>query len=176
MMVTNNVDDGAQHNDDGAQQHGIGVQQYDAGGVALLLDAASHDTTINLLKDHLRRTAPIRYTGRLHDSNRLARIQPLYISFVLAHLPYLHDTYGYRMTPGKTVPGVKACIFGPFRDIWLPHALRELRAESLGVPVDKVDTTAYLVKRNQRLNNNAPCMQAIIGWEFTPDDAGVART
>ena len=105
------------------------------------------------------------------DANRLARIQPLYISFVLVHLAYLRDTYGYRMTPGKTVPGVKACIFAPFRDTWLPRALRELRAELSGVPVDKVDATAYLLKRNQRLNKNAPCMQAIVGWEWTTDDA-----
>ena len=138
----------------------------------LLQDCAGSDrVTIMLLKAFLRRVGRIRYTGRSRDANRLARIQPLYISFVLAHLAYLRDTYGYRMTPGKTVPGVKACIFAPFRDTWLPRALRELRAELSGVPVDKVDATAYLLKRNQRLNKNAPCMQAIVGWEWTTDDA-----
>ena len=144
--------------------HGAHTEGAPDDGAALLLDAASHRATINLLKDHLR-TAPIRYTGHNRDANRLAHIQPLYVSFVLAHLPYLYDTYGYRMTPGKAVPGVKARVFAPFRDTWLPRALRELRAASSGVPVDQVDATAYLVKRNQQLNSDAPCVQAIVGWE-----------
>ena len=67
--------------------HGAHTEGAPDDGAALLLDAASHRATINLLKDHLR-TAPIRYTGHNRDANRLAHIQPLYVrpSFVLAHL------------------------------------------------------------------------------------------
>ena len=121
------------------------------------------------VKAHLRRAGRIRYTGRTHDANKLVHIMPLYTAFVCEHVDYFREMYGYEQR--RATPGQKGRIFAPFRDTWLPRALRELRAELSGVPVDKVDATAYLLKRNQRLNKNAPCMQAIVGWEWTTDDA-----
>ena len=59
------MQDAVQEHDDAVPEHD---ELYDE-GVALLLDAASHGATINLLVDHLRRTAPIRYTGRSRDAN-----------------------------------------------------------------------------------------------------------
>ena len=94
----------------------------------LLKDCAGADrATIILLKAHLRRAGRIRYTGRTHDANKLVHIMPLYTAFVCEHVDYFREMYGYKLR--KNTPGQKAHIFGPFRDKWLPQALRELRAD-----------------------------------------------
>ena len=86
-------------------------------------------------------------------------------SFVLAHLEFLRDTFGYKLRATK--PGQKARIFAPFRDVWLPRALRRLHAERRGVSIKSVPRTRYLYKCNQTLKKtHAPCMNAIVGWEL----------
>ena len=120
------------------------------GGTMLLKDCAGADrATILLLKAFLRRAGSLRYTGRVRDANKLVHILPLYTAFVLAHVEYMREMYGYELR--RATPGQKARIFAPFRDSWLPQALRELRAEANKVAVDQIEPTAYLYKKNQRL-------------------------
>ena len=110
----------------------------------LLKDCAGADrATIILLKADLRRAGRIRYTGRTHDANKLVHIMPLYTAFVCGHVDYFREMYGYELR--KNTPGQKAHIFGPFRDKWLPQALRELRAEENKVKVDDVEETTFLM-------------------------------
>jgi hypothetical protein len=126
----------------------------------LLKDCAGADrATIILLKADLRRAGRIRYTGRTHDANKLVHIMPLYTAFVCGHVDYFREMYGYELR--RDTPGQKAHIFGPFRDKWLPQALRELRAEENKVKVDDVE-------ENQRLRKNVPCIQGVVGWEWAP--------
>ena len=121
---------------------------------------------IALLKAHLRKEAKIHYTGRKTDANKLAHIKPLYVSFVLAHLDFFKDTYKYTLDHKRTEPGQKSKIFKPFRDVGLPVALRQLRAEADHVSVEQVEPTEYLYKRNQVLKNtNEPCILGVVGWE-----------
>ena len=104
--------------------------------------------TIILLKRHLRSVKgtpdELVYTGKTTDANSLARLMPVFISFVLANLEYFREAHGYALRRNRTIPGQKAHIFAPFRDAWFPHALREIRAEDLGVPLDDVEETQYL--------------------------------
>ena len=141
------------------------------GGIMLLKDCAGADrATIILLKADLRRAGRIRYTGRTHDANKLVHIMPLYTAFVCGHVDYFREMYGYELR--RDTPGQKAHIFGPFRDKWLPQALRELRAEENKVKVDDVEETTYLYKKNQRLRKNVPCIQGVVGWEWDGGEEG----
>ena len=134
--------------------------------------------TVILLKRHLRslKGTPdeLVYTGKTTDANKLARLMPVFISFVLANLEYFREAHGYALCRNRTIPGQKAHIFAPFRDAWFPHALREMRAEDLGVPLDDVEETQYLYKKNQTLSRHGqsmaiPCVSAVQGWQFRKD-------
>ena len=149
-----------------------------ARGAMLLKDCAGADrATILLLKAHLRRSGSLRYTGRVRDANKLVHILPLYTAFVLAHVEYMREMYGYELR--RATPGQKARIFAPFRDSWLPQALRELRAEANKVAVDQIEPTAYLYKKNQRLRKggakDSPCIQGVVGWEWAEAPATPAH-
>ena len=128
--------------------------------------------TIILLKAHLRCAMPaLRYTGRVRDANKLAHVKPIFVSFVCTHLDYMREAYGYEMRRGAREPGQKAPIFAAFRDAWLPQALREIRAEMEALPVEEVEETTYLYKRNQNLaRTHEPCITGIVGWETTTKD------
>ena len=144
----------------------------------LLKDCVGADrVTIILLKAHLRRAGSLRYTGRARDANKLVHIMPLYTAFVLAHVEYMREMYGYELR--RATPGQKARIFAPFRDSWLPQALRELRAEANKVAVDQIEPTAYLYKKNQRLRKgdakDSPCIQGVVGWEWAEAPATPAH-
>jgi adenosine/AMP kinase len=127
--------------------------------------------TIVLLKAHLQRRKLVRWTGRDRDANKLAHIKPLFVSFVCAHLDYMREAYGYKMRRGAKEPGQKAQIFAAFRDVWLPRALREMRAEVEDVAVEEVEETTYLHKRNQALTKREPCITGVVGWELSSGEA-----
>ena len=127
-----------------------------------------------LLKQHLRAANEIVYTGKTTDSNSLLHLKPLYVTFVLANLPYFREAYGYQLRRGRTEPGQKAHIWAHFRDDWLPQVLRELRAEDEGKPLDEIPETQYKYKRNQTISfkgqpTTMPCVQAVIGWQWRKD-------
>ena len=129
--------------------------------------------TIDLLKSHIRTLGWVQYTGREHDANKMLGIMPVYVSFVRAHLEYFEKQYGYKIRRGCDAPGQKAKIFAPFRDVWLPMALRAIRAEDLNVPVSEVEETAFLYKKNQLLSTSKkPCIHAIVGWVDTRRSPG----
>ena len=95
-------------------------------------------------------------------------LMPVYVSFVRAHLEYFEKQHGYKIRRGCDAPGQKAKIFAPFRDLWLPMALRAIRAEDLNVPSSEVEETAFLYKKNQLLSTTKkPCIHAIVGWVDT---------
>ena len=124
----------------------------------------AHRVATVLLKAHLRRCDSIQWTGRKRDANKLLRILTIYKAFVVTHAAFMREAYGYEVRRGA--PGNKAGIFALFRDVWLPRALREMRAENEKVDVDAVEPTAYLVKRNQALRETKePCIQTVVGWE-----------
>jgi hypothetical protein len=141
------------------------VHHCDPPPTMLLQDCAGSDrVTIMLLKAFLRRVGRIRYTGRTNDANKLVHIMPLYTAFVCEYVDYFREMYGYKLR--KNAPGQKAHIFGPFRDKWLPQALRELRAEENKVKVEDVEETTYQCKKHQRLRKNVPCIQGVVGWAW----------
>ena len=134
--------------------------------------------TIILLKRHLRslKNTPdeLVHTGKQTDANSLVRLMPVFISFVLANLGYFREAHGYTLRRNRTIPGQKAHIFALFRDAWFPQALREIRAEDLGAPLDDVEETQYLYKKNQTLSRHGqnmaiPCVSAVQGWQFRKD-------
>ena len=144
-----------------------------------MTNVARDAATIRLLKAHLRATARLVYTGKTTDANTLLRIKPLFVSFVCAHLDYMRDAFGYKLR--RTTPGQKAAIFAPFRDVWLPRALREMRAEDEGKPADDVEETRYRHKRNQGLSRHGqptgePCVQAVLGWQLRDDTQPATAT
>ena len=121
--------------------------------------------TIALLTSHLTAHPLVKYTGRKTGANEMAQIMPLFTSFVTHHLAHFKELYNYEISPQCTKPGSKTHFFGRFRDVWLPEALRQLRAEAEHVDVESIEPTVYLYKKNQNLNSDEPCVQAIQGWE-----------
>ena len=88
------------------------------------------------------------------------------MSFVLAHLGFFKETHGYTLHRDCKKPGQKAHIWPAFRDVWLPEALRSIRAEDAGVPIDAIPETTYRYKHNQVLGKSGePCIQGVVGWE-----------
>ena len=121
--------------------------------------------TIDLLKAHVRSLGYVQYTGIQHDPNKMLHIKGIYVSFVCAHLDYFCKNYGYTLR--RAEPGQKAKIFAPFRDEWLPVALREIRAEDTGKPVSQIEETTYKYKKNQLLSTKQGCIQGVTGWVDT---------
>ena len=115
--------------------------------------------TIDLLKAHVRSLGYVQYTGIQHDPNKMLHIKGIYVSFVCAHLDYFCKNYGYTLR--RAEPGQKAKIFAPFRDEWLPVALREIRAEDTGKPVSQIEETTYKYKKNQLLSTKQGCIQGV---------------
>ena len=118
---------------------------------------------IELFKAWMRQVNGIKYTGRVANANRLARILPLYQAFVLAHLPWFADKMGYVQTR-KRSPGQLAHIYPFFRDLVLLQALRELAAERLEVSVEKVPPMRFFYKKQRRRDGRA-APRSVIGWE-----------
>ena len=98
--------------------------------------------TVELLKAHIRDTKMITYTGHTENATKLAKIYPVYRSFVLAHIDFCESEWKYTL-PESGTPGFKGPTYAHFRDVYLKHALRELRAEKEGVAVDSVPETEY---------------------------------
>ena len=121
--------------------------------------------TIDLLKAHVRSLGYVQHTGIQHDPNKMLHIKGIYVSFVCAHLDYFCKNYGYTLR--RAEPGQKAKIFAPFRDEWLPVALREIRAEDTGKPVSQIEETTYKYKKNQLLSTKQGCIQGVTGWVDT---------
>ena len=118
---------------------------------------------IELFKAWLRQVKVIKYTGRVANANRLARILPLYQAFVLAHLPWFAAKMGYVQTR-KRRPGQLAHIYPFFRDHVLLQALRELLADDREMIVDKVPPMRFVYKR-QRRRDAKTSPRSVVGWE-----------
>ena len=117
---------------------------------------------IELFKAHLRKYKRIKYTGRVRNANRLARILPLYQEFVLCHPMWFEEKMGYFVKERR--PGQLAHIFPFFRDKVLLQALRELVAEERKVSVKKVPPMVFALKKQIRSDGKA-APRSVIGWE-----------
>lgn len=136
--------------------------------------------TIHLLKSHIRERRRIKYTGRTANATRLAKIYPIYKSFVLAHLDFCKSEWKYTL-PRSGNPGYKGPFYARFRDIYLKIALRELRAEYEGLPVDQVPETQYDC-REKRFKESAttnrgsqPAPRAIFCWSSMEKEEAAAE-
>jgi len=119
---------------------------------------------IELFKAWMRDAKRIKFTGRVKNANRLARILPLYQGFVLRHLPWFEANMGYVPTRKNRRPGQLAHIYPFFRDHVLLQALREILAEHLEVSVDKVPPMRFSYKKQRRRDGRA-APRSVIGWE-----------
>ena len=118
---------------------------------------------IELFKDWLLNVKLIKYTGRVANANKLARILPLYQGFVMAHMQWFEEKMGYIQVK-KRRPGQLAHIYPFFRDCVLLQALRELVAEKLELPVEKVPPMRFFFKK-QRRRDGRVAPRSVIGWE-----------
>ena len=118
---------------------------------------------IDLFKAWMREKRPIKYTGRTANANRLARILPLYQKFVLTHLTWFEDNFGYEQTR-KRPPGQLAHIYPFFRDHVLLTALREVVSEQRGISLDKVPPQRFMYKK-QRRGDGKTTPRSVVGWE-----------
>ena len=118
---------------------------------------------IDLFKAHVRKYKLVKHTGRVKNANRLARVLPLYRTFVLAHLNWFEEKMGYL--PGKKRrPGPLATIYPFFRDEVLLQALREVVAEDMEVSVDKIPPMSFSYKKQCRQDGKA-APRSVVGWE-----------
>jgi hypothetical protein len=72
---------------------------------------------IELFKDFMRKAKWIKYTGRVANANRLARVLPLYQGFVMTNLEWFKEKMFYEQVR-KRRPGPLAHIY-PFLEIRL---------------------------------------------------------
>ena len=118
---------------------------------------------IDLFKAHVRKHKLLKYTGRVKNANRLARILPLYQGFVLAHLPWFEEKMGYLQVK-KRPPGQLAHIYPFFRDRVVLQALREVVAEEMRVSVDRAPPMSFSYKKQRRQDGKA-APRSVVGWE-----------
>jgi hypothetical protein len=118
---------------------------------------------IDLFKAHLKKYKLVKYTGRIKNANRLARVLPLYQGFVLTHLKWFGEKMFYFQVK-KRRPGQLSHIYPFFRDKVVLQALREMVADDIGVSVDKVPPMSFAYKKQRRRDGNA-APRSVIGWE-----------
>ena len=118
---------------------------------------------IELFKDFMRKAKWIKYTGRVANANRLARVLPLYQGFVMTNLEWFKEKMFYEQVRRRR-PGPLAHIYPFFRDKVVLQALRELAAEQLEVSVEKVPAMRFFYKKQRRRDGRA-APRSIVGWE-----------
>ena len=132
-------------------------------------------TTLELLKNLLRTDKPHGYPlvymgdnggGAMHPDR--ATPHPIFAAFA-AEYPELfpHDE-------NSKGAGNSNKHYASFRDDRLPRALREIRAEALGVPVNDVEETEYMYKK-ELLKSGERAVRRVKGWQVLTERNAHAR-
>lgn len=115
---------------------------------------------VDLLKSHLRTSYRLIYLGTEaggvnHPDRALPK--PIWTSLATAHPDRIpHDQ--------RIGTGQNNRHYASFRDVWLPQALREIRAEDTGVAIEDIEPTEYAYKKGQVLSTGGLQPRRIIGW------------
>ncbi len=119
---------------------------------------------VALLKDFVRMDKPHGYPlvymgskggGTMHDDR--ATPLPIFQAFTKKY----HERFPHS---GSNGAGSKSRYYAPFRDTWLLQALREIKAEADGVPVDQVEVS-YMYKK-EKLANGTSQPRRVKGWQI----------